>query len=82
MRKFTLNDGLTYIFEKWENKEGVSALVVFYTKNGESFGIWTSETYLPENQEEAQEMIYDNDLDWQVENMTFLYDNGFKKHNR
>lgn len=74
--KFTLDDGLEYTFEVLENPQGQEVLVAFYTKNGESFGIWTAEeNILPKNQEEAQEMI--DSRDWEVENMSYLRENGF-----
>lgn len=59
-----------YEYEVWGNGK-INVLVRFYNANGETFGEWTE--HIPATEEEA------NGYDWEVENMTYLRENGFKK---
>lgn len=62
-----------YEYEVWGNGK-INVLVRFYNANGETFGEWTADAeHIPATEEEA------NGYDWEVENMTYLRENGFKK---
>ena len=63
-------------FELWTNGKN-TVLVYTYTQNGEGHSQWTTDRdTLPESEQEGQEWL--QELDWEVENMTHLYKNGYK----
>lgn len=62
-------------FELWSNGTN-TVLVYFYELNGEGHAQWTDHDKLPANEDEEKEWL--ENLDWGVENMTFLRKNGYK----